>query len=88
MMDDIRTNLDERLAAWAGRHALSDARAEAIRRAVLEQTEVAAQRDATWAALRAMPPMPNLLPSEEWWRRFFTDLAATALRAAGAAGGG
>lgn len=85
-MNEMEHDLDERLAAWAARHALSDARAEAIRRAALEQAEIAAARDASWAALRAMPPMPNLTPSEEWWRRFFTDLAAMARRSAGLAG--
>ena len=88
MMDDIITMLRRPPRSTLWPYAMRFRSRRAARRAVLEQTEVAAQRDATWAALRAMPPMPNLLPSEDWWRRFYTDLAATALRAAGLAGGG
>jgi RNA polymerase sigma-70 factor (ECF subfamily) len=64
MMDDIRTNLDERLAAWAGRHALSDARAEAIRRAVLSQPR--SPRSATRPGPRCAPcpPCPTCSPAK------------------------
>ena len=70
-VSDEDAALDAMLASWAARHAPTAEHLEAIRRAVLEEAEIATGAGVAEAIL----PL-------EWWERFFSDLQAGIRRAA------
>ena len=70
-VSDEDAALDAMLASWAARHAPTAEHLEAIRRAVLDEAEIAAGAGVAAAIL----PL-------EWWERFFAELQAGMRRAA------
>jgi hypothetical protein len=71
---DTDARLDVLLAEWVDHRALSTARTEQLRRAVLATYEP----DAAPPAVAASP----LEPGPEWWRSLFTPLLTTLSQAA------